>query len=562
MQRIATVVVAVVLAVGGLVAAPATAAVPDPAAPPTAAPSCPTTLPGPRALVRLAYVALLRRCPDAAGAASWEAALRDGVPTAAMARRLAATPEARGIVVADAYATIVGRPPSAAERAYWAGWLRPAPDRARRHDQLLATLAGTPEVLTAAGATPGGFVDLLYARVLGRTPTAAERAYWVGRLGSAATTDRATVARVLVRLDEPQAGVIRAAWLEVLGTRPTAAQARDHVAAFRVDGDRGAVSARLVASATFARRADAGAQVVPGRYAALGDSYAVGEGNPPWVESTSDERCGWSRAAYPEVARTSSAAVPGTLEMAACSGASLTSLHTFDDGEGHSYPGQIAALAGGPAPSLVTLTIGGNDIGFVPIMEACLRVEIGGAQVSPYYDRARCELWLDWLAPAALAELRSGLTDGGRPMDCDGHRCTVAAAVAEVRAAAPGARVAVVGYPPLGPPSGACRGDLAFEDGRPALGGRWSIDPAHVAKGHSLVLQLNAVLRDAARQAGATYVDPVARFVGHTPCSADPWVNGLRVRRAAPGSVDPSSFHPNHRGGLALAAALVGSLGG
>lgn len=559
MPRIARAVLTVVVTTGLLVvAAPTSASVAPlgPSAPSTVA--CPAPLPGPRAIVQLAYLVLLRRCPDAAGAAAWEATLRDGRTVRAVADRLVASREAREVVVGDAFDRVLGRPASAADRRAWAAWLQPAPGHPRRHDHLLAELAASPEVFAAAGATAEGFVDAVYARLVGRAPSRADRAYWVGRLRSGG--DRRTVARALLRLDEPLAAVVRAAWAEVLGTMPSPTQLRDHVAWFRADGDRGAVSARLVGSPAFARRADARALVRPGRYVALGDSYVVGEGNGP--DGESDDGCSRSVAGYPEVARKSSAAVPGTLDVVACSGATLASLHAARGEGGETYPGQLAALSQGEEPDLVSLTIGGNDVGFVSILGACLRVDVGGTQVNPSYDRARCGALLDRTAPARLAELRTGQAAGGRPLRCDGHRCTLAAAVADIRGAAPGARVVVVGYPPLMVAGGTCSGPLLFDDGRPALGGRWSVAPEHVRKGRAVVAGLNAVLRDAAVAAGATFVDPAPRFAGHSACSADPWLNGLRLVSPQDLLTAPSSFHPTRRGGVAQAAALVSALGG
>ncbi len=552
MQRIAAALLALIVALGALVAGPAQA---QETAPTSA--SCPAPLPGPRARIQLAYVTLLHRCPDPAGAATWESAIRDGLTASSFAARMVATTEARRVVAGDAVALVLGRPATSAERAYWADW-----HRGRRFDALLGTLAGTPEAFAVAGGTPSGFVDLLYRRGLGRTASEGERAYWLGRLGAATTTDRTFVARVALRSDEALALVVRAAWREILAQLPSSEQMRVDVASLRRDGDRGAVAARLVASRAFAVRADARAAVTPGRYVALGDSYVVGEGNPPYRGSPTEERCAWSEAAYPEVARTTSASVPGTLDVVACSGATLDGIHTHRDPEdGSVHPGQIATMAVGEAPSLVTLTIGGNDVGFVPILEACLRVEVAGTQVSPSYDRARCDLWLDRLAPAALRDLREGLRDGGRLRECDGHRCTVAAAVADVRAAAPGARVAVVGYPPLVPSDGTCAGAVRYADGRPALGARWSLAAPDVRRGRSLVAQLNALLRDAAHASGATYVDPSVVFAGHSACGADPWIHGLRLVSPRDLFPDGSSFHPNRRGGVGQASALTSALG-
>jgi len=536
----------------------AAAAVPAPAETVT----CPAPLPGPRAVVQLAYMVLLRRCPDAAGAASWEASLRDGMATETFARRIASTPEARGVVVGDAYAMVLGRAAAASEKAFWAGWLRPDTTRLRRHDQLLAELAASPELYTAAGRSDARFVELVYERILGRPASAPDRDYWVGRL--AVSSDRRGLARTLLRLAEPLGATVIAAWTEVLAATRTAAQRNGEAARLRADGDRLGLSARLVGSPAFDVRAQARALVVPGRYVALGDSYVVGEGLEPQVPGDGPgERCSHSVAAYPEVARTSSERVPGELDVAACSGATLLDLYDYlDTEEERTYPGQIDAIAEGEAPALVTLTVGGNDIGFVDIVATCLQVQYQGTgQLNPYYSPEDCDHLLDVSAPAAIAALRTDVgevegPDGGG-YQCD-EPCSLPGAVADVVAAAPDAEVLVVGYPPLMPAVDAgCRGPMLLEH-RPVNDVEWYIAPRDVRRGRKVIADLNAVLRDAAVAAGATYVDPGPRFAGHEVCSADPWVGGLDVD----GDRSPysSTFHPNRRGGVGVAAAVIAAL--
>ncbi|HEX7135029.1 MAG TPA: SGNH/GDSL hydrolase family protein [Iamia sp.] len=558
----------------GLVPAPAGAAEPPPD--PV---ECPAPLPGPRAVVQLAYMVLLRRCPDAAGAAAWEASLRDGLATETFARRIAATPEARGVVVGDAYRLVLDRPAAAGEKAFWAGWLRPDPRRVRRHDQLLAELAASAELYAEAGGTDAGFVQTIYERILGRSATDGDVSYWSGRL-RALRGDRRALARMLLRLPEPLGATVIAAWTEMLGTGPDAAQRAWDVAVLRNDGDRLGLSARLVGSEAFDARAQARALVVPGRYVALGDSFVIGEGIQPWIDVPSPMpepgepeswRCGYSVAAYPEVARTSSELVPGTLDVAACTGSSLLDLYPYidedpegdhGDSEDIHIAGQIAAIGEGEPPSLVTLTIGGNDIGFVPIVESCLQVQIQGeGQHSPYYSAEQCDHMLDVEAPAAIEDLREGLDDPRHP-DGDGYQCSdpcsLTSAVEDVVAAAPEARVLVVGYPPLMPAvDTGCRG-TAVIDGEPATGVEWSVAPADVRRGREVIADLNAALRDAAVVAGATYVDPGPRFAGHEVCSPDPWIHGLELDDGAFPLF--STFHPNRRGGVGLAAAVIDAL--
>lgn len=557
-RRVLTGALALIVMVGLVPVAEAPAVADD--SPPAL--TCPAPLPGPRAVVQLAFMVLLRRCPDAAGAAAWETSLRDGMATETFARRIAATPEARGVVVTDAYRLVLARTPAASERAFWVDWLRPGSAHPRRHDELLAELAASAELYAAAGGDPEAFVDLLYERILGRSASAADREYWGDRLGSSVGSRR-VLARTLLRLTEPLGATVTAAWREVLDARPNATNLARDVARLRSDGDRLGLSARLVGSAAFANRAQRRALVVPGRYVALGDSFVVSEGNPPFVTEGDETSCAYTTSAYPEVARTSSELVPGTLDVAACTGASVLNLYDYHEGEsGETYPGQIAAIADGESPELVTLTIGGNDIGFVSIVEACLQVQVNGAgQFSPYYSRSQCDHMLDEYAPAATEALRTGIDDWGQPeaFGCDAP-CTLPGAVADVVAAAPDAEVVVVGYPPFMPAvDTGCRGPLRI-DGEYSPTIEWYVAPADVRRGRRVIAELNAALRDAAVAAGATYVGLGPRFAGHEVCSADPWLAGVEVDA----DLFPlySSFHPNRRGGVGAAAALIDALEG
>lgn len=228
----------------------------------------------------------------------------------------------------------------------------------------------------------------------------------------------------------------------------------------------------------------------------------------------------------------------------------------MEDGDGNeeeafSMAGQIDALADGPSPSLVTLTIGGNDIGFTSIVQSCLQVRIGGqGQHSPYYSGEDCDQWLDVLAPAATEELRTGKGDV-TDSDGDGYQCpepcSLTSAVVDVVEAAPEAEVLVVGYPPLMPMADhGCTGPVQI-DGVPAEGVEWYVAPDDVRRGRDVITNINAALRDAADAAGATYVEPAGLFAGREVCSPQPWIHGVNVDESA--YPEMSTFHPNHRGG-------------
>ncbi len=106
--------------------------------------------------------------------------------------------------------------------------------------------------------------------------------------------------------------------------------------------------------------ASAGSGAASGiRYVALGDSYASGYGITP----VQDARCGRGATNYPSVLR--AVAQPQSYQNVACSGATTRSIWNAEGGE----PKQISALK--KDTSLVTVTIGGNDIGFTELVTTC-----------------------------------------------------------------------------------------------------------------------------------------------------------------------------------------------
>lgn len=229
-------------------------------------------------------------------------------------------------------------------------------------------------------------------------------------------------------------------------------------------------------------------------YVALGDSYAagVGAGVPHSV-------CWRSRAGYP-------VAVAGSLGLTvayqACLGATV----------GHVLDYQLGALS--PDTDLVTLTIGGNDIGFVPVLIAC-------AEPAWMSDS-------DAVIDQALRLLRTTLPDRLDRL----HEV--------VRATAPGARRVVTAYPRLF--AGLDCSLLTFFSDH-------EMDRLNAAA-DELVVTVEA----AAGRAGADFVDVRARFTDHAVCQPDPWLNGVSA-------VVVNSFHPDAAGHDAYAAAVLARLG-
>lgn len=226
-------------------------------------------------------------------------------------------------------------------------------------------------------------------------------------------------------------------------------------------------------------------------YDALGDSYASGYGVPPYAD------CGRSQSAYP--VQLDGRQRVRLDDFVACAGATTTSLVTG---------GQLDALDAGT--DLVTLTIGGNDVGWSTAVTACL----GGTD-------AQCT--------GAVAVVDARIT-GELPSLLD----TV---YAQVAAAAPHARVVVTGYPRL----------FSTEHG-PYL----AASPEELGSLNAAADALDTVIADAAARAGFRFVDVRQRFDGHGANSPDPWILG---------PTDPGAFHPTLEGYEAYTSAVGSALG-
>jgi lysophospholipase L1-like esterase len=177
--------------------------------------------------------------------------------------------------------------------------------------------------------------------------------------------------------------------------------------------------------------------------------------------------------------------------------------------------------------SLVTISIGGNDIGFADIAATCGLLSLLDASGDPCH-RSYTSGGIDVLAAAVAAA---------------GPK--VAAVLASIRGHAPTARVVVVGYPELLPAEGP---------------GCWPIMP--IAAGDVPYLrgieeQLNATVAAQARLAGDTFVDTYGPSRDHDACQPPgvKWVEGLLPQ-------SPSiPIHPNALGMQGMAGAIVGTLG-
>jgi lysophospholipase L1-like esterase len=230
-------------------------------------------------------------------------------------------------------------------------------------------------------------------------------------------------------------------------------------------------------------------------YVALGDSYASGTGAPPY----SDTACTRSNNSYP--ALWAAAHAPSTFAFVACGGA------TTDD----VLSSQLTSLSAGT--DLVTLQIGGNDVGFASTVLAC----------GTLGSTTGCLRAID----QGLAKVRNEL-----PAKLD-------RTYAAVKSRAPNARIVVVGYARLVEPTGTCLNATK----RTALNNAADV--------------LTGVLRQRAAAGGAEFLDATQAFTGHGACGTSPWLNDLSL--LANGA---RAAHPNatgyRLGYLPLLNALTG----
>lgn len=215
-----------------------------------AAARCSTMLdPGNGAVVRLVYLELMGRCPDAAGYRYWTDRLDAGASPQDIARQLGYSNEALGRQVDRAYRTILDRGPDAAGRAYWIGRLRTA----RSYTELLAFLGNSAEAFNLAGGTNTGFVTRIYDRLLHRAPDPGGLAHWVAQLD--AGTSRGSLVRTIARLNEPLSVLVDDVYRSMLDRAPTAAERTAAVARLRRSGDLTAEYVTLMGTPAFRDRA-------------------------------------------------------------------------------------------------------------------------------------------------------------------------------------------------------------------------------------------------------------------------------------------------------------------
>jgi lysophospholipase L1-like esterase len=288
---------------------------------------------------------------------------------------------------------------------------------------------------------------------------------------------------------------------------------------FRLAGH--ALLAGLLATTAALAVPTAAAADEPVDYVALGDSYAAGPLIP--LQNGTPPGCARSDHNYPSL--TAQSIASATFVDVSCSGARTDDLSAPQETEAGTNPAQLDALS--TDTDLVTLSIGGNDIGFSEIVQEC-------ATRSPAEpDGAACR---DFYNSSGSDELAARI-DAAAP--------DVLAGLVGIRERSPDADILLVGYPTIVPDDGpGCFPAVPFSPG----------DTQYLRE---TTKHLDDMLAAQASIAGATYVDTYTPTIGHDICTlpGTKWIEGLAPTSPA------APMHPNALGMEAMSAAVVASLG-
>ncbi len=243
------------------------------------------------------------------------------------------------------------------------------------------------------------------------------------------------------------------------------------------------LSTGVAAVAALAFASPASAAGTYSHYVALGDSYSSGVGTGTYDSSSGS--CKRSPKAYPALWAASHSLA--SFSFVACSGATTATVTS----------GQLSAVTA--TTDLVSISVGGNDVGFVSVLTTCVLTSDSSclSAISTAENSAQTKL------PGLLGTL-----------------------YAAIHSRAPNAHVVVLSYPRFYQLGGSCVVGMS-ETKRSAINAGADV--------------LDGVIAKAAANAGFAFADVRPPFTGHGICSSAWWLNSLTW------PVD-DSYHPNASG--------------
>ncbi|MGD0555817.1 MAG: SGNH/GDSL hydrolase family protein [Streptosporangiaceae bacterium] len=215
-------------------------------------------------------------------------------------------------------------------------------------------------------------------------------------------------------------------------------------------------------------------------YVALGDSYSAGVG-----AGSESGSCDQSPNAYP--ALWAAANSPASFTFAACSGATTSDV----------ISSQLSSLSS--STTLISITIGGNDVGFSSVMETCVLESTSSCESAV----AAAEEYANDTLPGLLDTMLSDIHDD-----------------------APNATVIVLDYPDF------------YDLSVPICLGLSTGDHEALDNG---INDLDTVIQTAAKNNGDKFADVRGQFSGHELCDGAGWLNSVTLPIG-------DSYHPTATG--------------
>jgi lysophospholipase L1-like esterase len=259
----------------------------------------------------------------------------------------------------------------------------------------------------------------------------------------------------------------------------------------------------------FSLNAYADDQQPPLRYVALGDSFSSGHGAS---SSYVDNKCRLSDSAYPkqffDLDKAIAAPSVATFVNKACTGAKVADV----------LNNQLGALQ--PDTTLVTITVGGNDLNFASVATTCVLGTSG-----------ECDAALNKLNLQDTSQLDASIHD----------------LLGKIAERSPKADVYLLGYPIIFA-TGACGALAISEENRDFM--------------TTIQTRFNGELKDAVNGVGARvgFLDTDPSFVGHRVCDSESWINS--VTDAIFKLDSGAAYHPNEKGHNAIASAVLATVSG
>jgi lysophospholipase L1-like esterase len=251
------------------------------------------------------------------------------------------------------------------------------------------------------------------------------------------------------------------------------------------------------------------------RYVALGSSMAAGPGILPSADGA-PFRAGRSARNYAHLV-----AERLRLDLVDVTYSGATTAHVLTESQNGVSP-QVDALDG--SEELVTVTIGGNDVGYVPLLMAAGVPRL--ARSLPLLGGRLREMVDPTARDRALVEVAESLKEVGRTL----------------RQRAPRAKVLFVDYLTLLPPAGTAAPPLSDVD---------------VALGRRVADTLERLTGEAAADTGCEWVRVAEASRDHHAWSPRPWTTKFGL----PLPWRPAPLHPNAEGMRAVADLVVGMVG-